>query len=81
MGLHLITNRTEGKMKPLEKKPSEKDLARVTERGYRSFIREDEDGSQTLLTVFDGSTLVEMAFRPDKWSRWSAPLYFEEIYE
>lgn len=75
------TNETEGTMKPKEKTPTEKQLAHVQERGYRSFIKEAEDGSQILLTVFSDSTLVQMAERPDKWSRWSAPTYFEEIYE
>jgi hypothetical protein len=68
-------------MRPEEKTPSEAQLATVKNRGYRSFIQENKDGSQVLLTVFSKSTLVQMAKRTNKWSTWSAPTYFEEIYE
>lgn len=62
-------------------KPNEKQLQYVEERGYRSFLREHEDGSQELLTIFKDGHSAHLASRSDKWETWSAPIYFEEIYD
>ncbi len=38
------------------------------------FLFENEDGSQVLLTVW-GETDARVAFRPEPFSSWSAPLF------
>lgn len=76
LGLHLNLQKETGDMEPTEKQ-----LAHVEQRGYRSFLREHEDGSQELLTIYRDGHQAELATRSDKWSTWSAPIRFEEIYE
>jgi len=66
-------------MRPVEKQLTTEERVRVQIRGYRSFIRDHEDGSQELITVHDSSTLVQYATRPDRWTSWSAPAWFQEV--
>lgn len=61
--------------------PSEKQLQYVEGWGYRSFLRQSEDGSQELLTIFKGEHKAHLATRSDKWETWSALIYFKEIYD
>jgi len=51
----------------------------IATRGYRDFIREYKDGSQDLITVYDNFTVVKIAHK-EKFGRWSAPFYAEEIF-
>jgi hypothetical protein len=66
-------------MRPVEKQLTTEERVRVQLRGYRTFIRDHEDGSQELIIVHDDSTLVTHATRADRWKSWSAPTYFLEI--
>ena len=68
-------------MRPPEPAPSDSQKQHVTERGYRSFLQTNDDNSQTLIQVFAGSHLLQIAHRADPWSTWSAPSYMEEIFE
>ena len=68
-------------MRPAEPTPTADQVARVQERGYRSFLQTNDDNSQTLIQVFTESHLLQIAHRADPWSTWSAPVYMEEIFE
>ena len=61
--------------------PTPQQLARVEERGYRSFLRTNEDGSQELIFVYKDHNRLEFTRRSDRWASWSAPTYFDEIYD
>ena len=65
----------------IESTPTEAQLERVAERKYRSFLMTNMDGSQELITIFDGVHNARLARRDDKWSTWSPPRYFIEIYD
>ncbi len=68
-------------MRPPEPTPSDEQKQHVAERGYRSFLSTNDDNSQTLITVFAESHLLQIATRPDPWATWGAPVYMEEIFE
>ncbi len=68
-------------MRPAEPTPTDIQIAHVQERGYRSFLQTNDDNSQTLIQVFAGSHLLQIATRSDPWSTWSSPVYIEEIFE
>jgi hypothetical protein len=68
-------------MRPEPKALTTEQRIYVQVRGYRTFIRNLDDGGQELITVPDDSTLVEYATRPDRWSTWSRPVLFQEIAE
>lgn len=68
-------------MKPKEIEPTDDQQAQVEARGYRQFLTEHADGSQQLITVYHLTSLVELATRPDRWASWSAPVWFQEIWD
>lgn len=68
-------------MRPDGEMPSMEAWEKIRARGYRQFLINHEDGSQQLITVGFTSPLVELARRPDRWSSWSAPTYFQEIWD
>jgi len=68
-------------MRPEEIKPTEAQQARVEERGYRAFKITHPDGTEGLIFVYRDSHLAHVASRPDRYSSWSAPIYFQEIWE
>lgn len=44
--------------------------------GYSPFVVDNDDGTQTLISIFveDGEiTVVQLATRHDRWSTWSPP--------
>jgi len=68
-------------MRPEEIKPTEAQQARVEERGYRSFLLTLDDGSQQLIDVYRDGHLAHVACRTDRYSSWSVPVYFQEIWD
>jgi len=65
----------------IESTPTEAQLERVAERKYRAFLMTNMDGSQELITIFDGVHNAQVARRNNRWETWSAPRYFIEIYD
>ncbi len=68
-------------MRPTEPTPTELQTAHVAKRGYRSFLQTNDDNSQTLIQVFSGSHLLQIATRSNPWATWGAPAYMKEIFE
>lgn len=68
-------------MRPEEIKPTTEQQAHIDQRGYRAFKLTLDDGSEQLIFVYKDSHLAHVASRTDRWSSWSAPVYFQEIWE
>ena len=68
-------------MRPEEIKPTPEQQAKAESRGYRAFKITHDDGSEQLIFVYRDSSLAHVARRSDRWSSWSAPTYFQEIWD
>lgn len=68
-------------MRPEEIEPTPEQQAYIDGRGYRAFKITHDDGTEQLIFVYRDSHLAHVARRPDRYSSWSAPIYFQEIWE